>query len=51
MSTIILYNTKGQSYEVEQSASLNPVQKAFVDHVAMETTKGSYAKPKLHCFL
>ncbi len=33
---------------MEQSASLNPVQKAFVDDVAMDTTKGSYAKPKLH---
>lgn len=51
MSTIISYNTKGRSYEVEQSASLNPVQKVLVDDVAMDTTKGSYAKPKLHCFL
>jgi hypothetical protein len=28
------------SYEVEQSVSLNPVQKAFEDDVAMDTTKG-----------
>jgi hypothetical protein len=52
MSTIILYNTEGRSYEVEQSASLYPVQKAFVHDVAMDTTTtGSNAKPKLHCFL
>jgi hypothetical protein len=32
----IIQHYKGRSYKVEQSASLNPVQKAFIDDVAMD---------------